>query len=540
MRRTVKTRRRVEGGTRRTVVAGGKGSGLTPLDDRALSIAVSRDRKRLIVVLPYEIWILDAKDLSRQRAIELDLARPTVAEDAEGLLWIGGRHLYRGSSWGTNTTKVGSKLGGFVDHVALLRPDLLCGVGHTGEVLFEVADENVAHRRKVGEHPVFDLIATPDERAMWADGSRAAWLIDPPHPQGYTQVHLKRTSAGDVFAEGIVALGLTTRGRCLLGARDGAVAWTGPDMRIAGERFPRTESRRLAASSPLGLVGDERWVYVLRPRGLLQRFLIAQPAPKKKSRDDGPRPGRRKEPEPEPLPEAQSCRLARPADCLALLSDDAGKSTLVLAGSHADGHLGRLWTEDPDALEWSDLALGQRTLHEDPEPEPAAAPSFVATRSKLSGAPLREIKVDTVLAGKTAFWVTHDHGTLLDRPVETRDAGEVLPGDGLLLPAMIRFREGTARPALLLWGGVVDEEREAPAPRWLTWGDASSGWVELDTPAIRTQRWSRTDVFPLQVALASALPEAPGRRAKIPERWADPESFQALARECKKLLKVLW
>jgi hypothetical protein len=31
-----------------------------------------------------------------------------------------------------------------------------------------------------------------------------------------------------------------------------------------------------------------------------------------------------------------------------------------------------------------------------------------------------------------------------------------------------------------------------------------------------------------------------GRRARLPERWTDAENFQALARECKKLLKVLW
>jgi hypothetical protein len=63
--------------------------------------------------------------------------------------------------------------------------------------------------------------------------------------------------------------------------------------------------------------------------------------------------------------------------------------------------------------------------------------------------------------------------------------------------------------------------------------------MPLETPQIRAQGWSRTDLFPMQVAL-SAVPTVAGNRAAIPEKWVDPELFQALARECKKLLKVLW
>ena len=31
-----------------------------------------------------------------------------------------------------------------------------------------------------------------------------------------------------------------------------------------------------------------------------------------------------------------------------------------------------------------------------------------------------------------------------------------------------------------------------------------------------------------------------GNREPLPEKWVDPELFAALARECKKLLKVIW
>ena len=51
------------------------------------------------------------------------------------------------------------------------------------------------------------------------------------------------------------------------------------------------------------------------------------------------------------------------------------KRTLVLGGGRADGALGRLWTVDPDALEWRDLALGRRVLAEPPPPpDPSAEP----------------------------------------------------------------------------------------------------------------------------------------------------------------------
>ena len=105
---------------------------------------------------------------------------------------------------------------------------------------------------------------------------------------------------------------------------------------------------------------------------------------------------------------------------------------------------------------------------------------------------------------------------------------------------MIRLHEGTARPALLLWPGVADDEREPQSPQWLTWGDEPRGWMPLRTPDIRAQGWSRRDVFPMQIALPRAVPELAGHRAPLPDRWVDAELFAALGRECKKLLKVLW
>ena len=62
----------------------------------------------------------------------------------------------------------------------------------------------------------------------------------------------------------------------------------------------------------------------------------------------------------------------------------------------------------------------------------------------------------------------------------------------------------------------------------------------LDSPRLREQNWARSDVFPLSVSVPTPAPKAPGRRASLPKTWVDPELFAAMARECKKLLKVLW
>ena len=183
------------------------------------------------------------------------------------------------------------------------------------------------------------------------------------------KLKLKGTSPVDVDEEGIVLLATTAHGRCLLGARDGAVAWTNRALRIAGEKFPRD------TGAPLGLAGNERWVYALRQGSVLQRFLVAQPEPEPDAKEEPPE-----------LPEAQTTRLPKAATCIAVNAD--GK--LVLAGPQSDDQLGRLWREDPEALPWEDLRLGRRTLSEEtPDPPDAAPkkPDFTQTKSKITGPP---------------------------------------------------------------------------------------------------------------------------------------------------------
>ena len=519
-------RRVVAKGPRRTVA--GAATGTTTLDDRPLEVIAARDGKRVLVVLPYEVWAVNAETLEVEKTIELPSARPSVYEADDGVLWLGGQHLHRGSVFTGASTKVGTKLGGVVDRVCLVRPTLLCGAGSTGEILWNVEQESDVHRRKTSEREVYGLVATPDGRAVFADGSPQAWVIDPDHASGYMKLRLRHTSEVEVYEEGIVVLGTTTRDETILAARDGAVGWTNRALRLVSEKMPREQT-----SLPLAVTGDDRWVYVLRPAGVLHRYLVAQPEPDPQSKE-----------EPEPLPEAQSAKLDRLATCMTLVGDE-----LVLAGPQHDDQLGRLWKTKPETLQWSPLRLGARQL-QTPEPAPEGdakkVPDFTPMRSKVKGHAIAELKVDDVLAGKPAFWVTRSHGTLVERPVAIMAPQDVLPADTLLLPAMLRFHEGTARPGLLLWPGVADGPKRTSGPRpqlamqWLTWGDDPRAWVPLDTPSIRKQAWSRRGVFPLQTALPSPPPDVPGRRPRIPDAWVDPELFAALVRECKKLLKIVW
>jgi hypothetical protein len=530
------TRRAVVSSKRQVATGGSSTDDTVALDDRPLSLAMSHDGKRVLVTLPYEIWIIHVDTLEVEKTIELGSPEPSVAlgED-DGTLWYGGQHLHRGSVWAAKAEKFGTKLGGFVDRVAVLRPRTLCCVGSHGEVLLEVTKEEVLHRRKVSEHEVLGLVTTGDGRAVWTDGSNHAWVIDPEHLSGYMKLKLRQTSTDDVASEAIVALGKTSAGHVVLAARDGAVAWTNRALRPMGERVPVVD---LAGATPLAVAGDERWIYVLRPRGVLHRFLVEQPPP-----EPAPpaKPGAKpKAPEPPALPEAQTVKLPRAASCITLGPD----GTLVLAGPQSDDQLGRLWRTKIDELAWTDLPLRQRTLVEPaPAPtEPAApkAPNFTPTRTKLGGTALATLKVDDVIGGAHPFWITRATGTLAERPIDVRAADEVLAADTLLLPAMIRTHAGTARPALLLWPGVANELREPPPLEWVTWGDRPREWILLGTPEIRAQGWTRREVFPLQVALAAPPPQVAGRRASIPSRWSDAELFAALVKECKHRLQVLW
>jgi len=507
-------------------VAGKAAASMVTLDDRPLSVMLTTDDKRIVVALPFELAVISTASLEVERTIELPVPHPTCFEGEDNGLWIGGSHLFRGGLFAATSTKIGSKLGGFVDHVGLVRQRLLCGVGTTGEILWDLDKEEAIHRRKVSEREVLGLIAAADGRAVFADGSEQVWVIDPDHASGYMKLKLKDTSPVPVASEGIVRIAVTAGGSAILAARDGAVGWTNRALRVVGERLPKMDGPR----RPLAVAGDARWIYVLRPGSVLQRFLVEQPPEDPDAKE-----------QPEPLPEAQTCRLQRRATTVALCGD----GRLVLAGPHADDHLGRLWLTEPDSLEWETLPLARgRTLVEDAPGEDdgkKGPPSFERTRTKVAGEPLSAIKVDDVLAAKAStMWVTKPQGSVLERPHQRIAAADVMPGDTIILPAMVRFHEGTARPALVLWPGVADKDRQIPEIQWLAWGDEPRGWMPLHTPDIRKQGWSRREVFPLQIALPGEPPEVAGRRPKIPKRWIDGELHGALGRECKKLLKVLW
>ncbi len=466
--------------------------------------------------MPFEVWLVRVGNLDVENVIELQSANPSVHEAQDDAVFFGGQHLYRGGFFTTSTQKIGAKLGGFVDHVALLRPSVLCGAGAQGELLLNLDTQDVIHKRKGGE-VVRAMVTSADGRAVWLAGHNFAWVLDPDHLSGYMRLRLHNTSAQERDDEELVALTRTSNGCIVLGARDGAVALTNRALRIDHEWMPAQ------AAATLALCADEHFVYALRPHGVVHRFLV-QPPP-------GLAPN-------EELPPAQTAKLTRHACALTCVG-----TKLVAAGPTAHGELGQLWAQDIADLQWTPLALGKRTLHErvDTAGEGESTkrrPDFTQVRNRIEGPALATLPPDDVVSGHAAFWVTKDTGTLIERPLNTLPEASVLAADTLVLPAMFRMREGTARPGLVLWPGVV--RGDAPPLEWLTWGDAPRGWLALHTPEIRTQKWTRRDVFPLQIALREPPPTVPGNREPLPAKWHDPETFNALAAECKRLLKVVW
>ncbi|MGB1700713.1 MAG: hypothetical protein ACPHRO_12205, partial [Nannocystaceae bacterium] len=233
--------------------------------------------------------------------------------------------------------------------------------------------------------------------------------------------------------------------------------------------------------------------------------------------------------------------LDKAASCISLLDEEDGNNALVVGGPRALGQLGYLSKVRLDTLQWTPLRLRVREcVEQETTPEPKA-PSFLPTRTKVEGPTLSTLRVDDVLNPAADALLTTSRGGLRDRAYSPLGAQAPMSADVLVLPAMFRLKEGTARPGLVVWPGTARRELPAPRLQFLTWGkDPSVGWVELSTPEIRAQQWSRTDIFPLQVAIRRVPKEVPGQRAKIPRQWEDEALFEALARECRKAMKVLW
>ena len=77
MRRTAPVKRTSTG---QRTIAGSKAADVANLDDRPLSIVLSRDGKHLIVPLPYEVWIVNLATLEVERSIESTNPEPSVCE----------------------------------------------------------------------------------------------------------------------------------------------------------------------------------------------------------------------------------------------------------------------------------------------------------------------------------------------------------------------------------------------------------------------------------------------------------------------------
>lgn len=533
-------------GKRRRIVAGNKSrsdKGL-PLDDAPFDLIVSRDGKWVFALVPYGIRVLPI-DLSRvERSIDLPHPQPSLWEDEQHELWIGGHHLYKVHAFSGQPSKVGSKLSGWVDKITgLERDNLLLGIGSQGELLLDRTTLKEHFRRQHSHQGPFDLCALSPDKAMLCHGQSVGHLLDLNHLNGYTQLGFKHKDDWENPAQRICLSYHNPNqhpDRLFFAAQDGSVAWTGQGMRLQASRYLPRPRRN---SKPLAMFADRRWLYLLLQGGQLQRHLLTPLNLKKKAQE--PRKGTKVAQD--PLPAAQKARLPKIATammgrCLDASSDPniAPDTALGFASSQAKGQLGLVWSCKPDALEWENLELGPRAQSDAPEPK---APSFVSTRHRFDGEDISKVlTVDEVLTGACSLWVTGTPSSrVVDRSLKPLSVSEVMPLDALVLPAMLRFANSDARPGWIYWSPSGD----AASLRYFVWGDSPRAWVELCTPELRVQKWSRSEVFPLQVALRSQgledLPQASDPRYEaLPPAWKDPELFAAMAKECRQRLKVLW
>lgn len=534
-------------GTRRRIVASNKskaGEGLA-LDDRPFALIPSRDKKWIFTLVPYGIRVLSA-DLGRvERSIDLPHAQPSVWEDEDHLLWVGGHHLYRVHAFSGKPNKVGTKLSGWVDKiVGLTRDNLLLGVGSQGEVLLERDSLKERFRRNASHAGPFDLTALDSDRAIVCHGKNVGHIIDLNHLDGYTQIHVKDQDTWE-NPEHTLQLSYhaeqTQPPRLCLATQDGAVAWTGTSLSLKSSLYLAKPGRH---ARPLAMYADARWLYVLREGAHLHRYLLTPPL-LRKSPDPRGRGGARIAKD--PLPKAQRTRLPKIASAMLgvtnpaeAASEEGPDTKLIIGCGTAAGHLGVVLSCDPRRLTWENLELGPRRFASPPEP---SNPNFEPTRHRFSGPALREmLGVDEILSKGDGIWVTGSQtSAVVERSLKEINATDVMSMDNLVLAAMIRFSNGIVRPGWLYWSpGSAPESL-----RYFVWGDEPRTWTELATLELRQQKWTRPEVFPMQVALRSAtlksvLKLKEERYPKLSVRWLDPELFEAMAKECRQRLEVLW
>lgn len=537
---------RKNAGTRRRIVAPNQARtqrGLE-LDDQPFALIPSKDRKWIFALVPYGVRVLSADLAQVECSIDLPHPRPSLWEDEDHQLWIGGHHLYKAHAFSGSAKKVGTKLSGFVDEiVGLTRDKLLLGVGDHGEVLLcrETLEERF--RRQSNHAGPFCATAIDKEKALLCHGQSFGHIVDLNHLEGYTQLGPKEK---DDWNNPEQAVTLSYRSEAhpdhlFLAAKDGAIAWTGPGMRLESSLYLKTPGKKARA---LALFADSRWLYVLREGATLHRYLLKDRPLRKAATQTHNRARRAKD----PLPRAQKARLPKRATAMTGSfepadpdsADDGPKTKLVLGCGHAQGQLGMVLSCTPSELEWENLELGARAQTQKPE---SKTPNFQATRHRFSGAAIQaSLGVDEILGEGSGLWVTGSATqSVLERSVKALALDDVMPQDSLLLAAMLRFSSGIARPGWVYWSPNGDES----SLRYFVWGDTPRGWTELATPSLREQKWSRSEVFPLQVALRTpeleTLAQAQDPRyARLSPRWSDAELFAAMAKECRQRLLVLW